>query len=52
MRISLRQREKGAWIAALVMVAFLALWVAYIASEWPRLSAVFASGGNSLALDY
>ena len=52
MRISLRQREKGAWIAALVMVVFLALIVAYIASEWPRLSAVLAPGGHSLALDY
>jgi 4-amino-4-deoxy-L-arabinose transferase-like glycosyltransferase len=49
---SLRRREKGTWIALLLVLVLLALWAVDIASDWPRLSAVFAPGGNRLRLDY
>jgi hypothetical protein len=36
-------------LAALLL---LALWAQDLASDWPRLAAVFAPGGNQLRLDY
>ncbi len=49
---SFRQRNVAVRLAMLVVLLLLALWAVDIAADWHRLSAVFASGGNHLALDY
>jgi 4-amino-4-deoxy-L-arabinose transferase-like glycosyltransferase len=49
---SLRGRELRAWLALLAAVLLLGLWAQDLASDWPRLAAVFAPGGNQLRLDY
>jgi hypothetical protein len=49
---SLRGREMRAWLAWLTVLLLVALWVQDLASDWPRLAAVFAPGGNQLHLDY
>jgi 4-amino-4-deoxy-L-arabinose transferase-like glycosyltransferase len=47
-----RGRELRARLALLAALLLLALWAQDLASDWPRLAAVFAPGGNQLRLDY
>jgi 4-amino-4-deoxy-L-arabinose transferase-like glycosyltransferase len=49
---SLRGRELRAWLALLTVLLLVALWAQDLASDWPRLAAVFAPGGNQIHLDY
>jgi 4-amino-4-deoxy-L-arabinose transferase-like glycosyltransferase len=47
-----RGHRRGAWMALLAAAGLIALWGIDLATDWARLSAVFAPGGHLLGLEY